>query len=217
MRKAFFQTVVCGTAVLGLGIAAASRLPVFAQETPAPPKHGQQAAKSEPKMGRKMGSPAIVDLAVIDQQGFENILAKYRGKPLLVNFWATWCEPCRDEYPMLNELAKKYAPQGLQVVGVSLDDDGEMILMRRFLGRYKPIFPNFRKRPGKEEEFINVVNKNWSGSIPASFFYARDGRQIGQIVGEGKREIYEEAIRSVLAAGGKDSAGSRPGSAADRR
>ncbi|MGB2622644.1 MAG: TlpA disulfide reductase family protein, partial [Candidatus Acidiferrum sp.] len=56
------------------------------------------------------------DPKLIDAQGFQKILEHYRGKALLVNFWATWCEPCRDEYPMLNELAKQYAPKGLQVV-----------------------------------------------------------------------------------------------------
>ena len=73
------------------------------------------------------------DPLLIDTQGYERILQEYKGKPLLVTFWATWCEPCRDEYPMLNELAKQYASQGLRVVGVSLDQDGDLILMRRFL------------------------------------------------------------------------------------
>jgi thiol-disulfide isomerase/thioredoxin len=215
MRTIFFRVFMPLMAVLGLFIFAEMNVALFAQEARAPTKRGPQGAKAGGKMGRT-GSPTIVDPVVIDQQGFENVLTKYNSKPLLVNFWATWCEPCRDEYPMLNELAKKYAPEGLQVVGISLDDDGEMIMVRRFLARYKPVFPNFRKRPGNEEQFINVVNKEWSGSIPASFFYARGGRQIGQIVGEGKREVYEAAIRSVLGSSGKDSANSRPRSAADR-
>lgn len=189
---------------LGLSIGAGTNLSAFAQDAPAPAKRPVQRRKAGGTIGRK--TPVVSDPVVIDQQGFQNILAKYSGKPLLVNFWATWCEPCRDEYPMLNELAKKYAPDGLQVIGVSLDNEGEMILVRRFLARYKPVFPNFRKQAGKEEQFIDVVNKKWSGSIPASFFYARDGRQIGQIIGEGKREVYEAAIRSVLDAGGKNSA-----------
>ncbi len=143
---------------------------------------------------------AVRDPKIIDQEGYKKLLDRYRGKALLINFWATWCEPCRDEYPMLNELAKRYAPQGLHVVGISLDDDGEMILVRRFLRKHQPIFPNYRKRPGKEEEFINAVNPRWSGAIPASFFYSADGRQIGNFVGETTRETYEAAIRTLLAA-----------------
>jgi thiol-disulfide isomerase/thioredoxin len=149
------------------------------------------------------------DPKIIDAQGYQDLVAQYRGKPLLVTFWATWCEPCRDEYPMLNELAKQYAPQGLHVVGVNLDDDGDLILMRRFMARYKPVFPNFRKKKGGESDFVNAVLPGWNGAIPASVFYAKDGRQIGHLVGENNRDTYEAAIRMVLSSGDGTSASSR--------
>ena len=57
------------------------------------------------------------DPELIDAQGYQKVLQQYKGKPLLVTFWATWCEPCRDEYPMLNELAKQYAPTRLAGCG----------------------------------------------------------------------------------------------------
>ncbi len=143
--------------------------------------------------------PAVKDPELIDAQGYQKILEQYKGKPLLVTFWATWCEPCRDEYPMLNELAKQYAPQGLKVVGVDLDQDGDLILMRRFLARYKPIFPNYRKKKGDEDAFSQTIMPGWTGAIPASFFYSKDGQQIGHFVGAGNREAYEAAIRTLLA------------------
>ena len=144
-------------------------------------------------------STASRDPELIDAQGYQKLVEQFRGKPLLVTFWATWCEPCRHEYPMLNELAKQYAPQGLRVVGVNLDDDGDLILMRRFLARYKPIFPNYRKKAGGEEAFRQTALAGWNGALPASVFYARDGRQAGHVLGEGSRETYEAAIRSLLA------------------
>ncbi len=156
------------------------------------------AAPQAPKTAR---SP---DPEMIDLQGYQKLLEQYHGKPLLVNFWATWCEPCRDEYPLLNELAKQYGPQGLKVVGVSLDDDGDLILMRRFLARYKPIFPNYRKKAGEEMEFRQfrqAVLPGWSGSLPVTIFYGRDGGQAGHMLGEGTREKYEAAIRELLASG----------------
>jgi thiol-disulfide isomerase/thioredoxin len=140
------------------------------------------------------------DPELIDAQGYQKVLDQYRGKPVLITFWATWCEPCRDEYPMLNELAKQYAPQGLRVVGINLDDDGDLILTRRFIARYKPIFPNYRKKAGGESSFVPAVLPGWGGAIPASFFYAKDGRQIGHLLGANNRETYEAAIRSLLAA-----------------
>jgi len=141
------------------------------------------------------------DPQIIDVQAYQKLIEQYHGKPLLVTFWATWCEPCRDEYPMLNELAKQYAPQGLKVVGVNMDDDGDLILMRRFLVRYKPVFPNYRKKAGGEELFRQGVMPGWNGALPASFFYGKDGRPAGHVLGEGTRDTYEAAIRTLLTSG----------------
>ena len=155
--------------------------------------------------GAPQGAKTVAqrDPDLIDTQGYEKLVQQYRGKALVVTFWATWCEPCRDEYPMLNQLAKQYAPQGLRVVGVNLDQDGDLILMRRFMARYKPVFPNYRKKPteegGSEERaFLQAVFPGWNWTLPASFFYAKDGRQVGSFVGERDREAYEGAIRSLL-------------------
>ena len=60
------------------------------------------------------------------------------------------------------------------------------------------MFTNYRKRPSKEEEFINAVNPRWSGAIPATFFYARDGRELGRLISEHSREELEMAIRALL-------------------
>jgi thiol-disulfide isomerase/thioredoxin len=138
------------------------------------------------------------DPPVIDAQGYEKLIQQHRGKPLLINLWATWCEPCRDEYPMLNELAKEYAPKGLQVVGVNYDQEGDLILMRRFIARYKPVFPNYRKKQGAEAEFSQVVLPGWNGALPTTLFYDKDGKQVGHQVGAGSRETFENAIRQLL-------------------
>jgi thiol-disulfide isomerase/thioredoxin len=141
------------------------------------------------------------DPQLIDAQGYQKLVQQYHGKPLLINFWATWCEPCRDEYPMLNELARKYAPKGLRVVGVDSDQDGDLILMRRFIARYKPVFPNYRKKPGKPEDevgFNQAVLPEWRGELPATFLYDQDGRLIGHFFGARDRETYETVIRRLL-------------------
>jgi thiol-disulfide isomerase/thioredoxin len=139
------------------------------------------------------------DPPLIDAAGYQKILADNHGKPLLITFWATWCEPCRAEFPMLNELIKEYKPKGLKVIGINLDDDGDLILTRRFIARYKPAFPSYRKRAGGEHAFAEAILPGWNGAIPASFFYAPDGHQIGHLLGESDRDTFEAAIRQVLA------------------
>ena len=164
-------------------------------------KSGSSSAGGSGASGPSKAAAVVKDPEMIDAAGYQALLAKYKGQPLVITFWATWCEPCRAEYPMLNELAKQYAPQGLKVVGVNLDQDGDLILTRRFMARYKPIFPNYRKTDGGEKEFVNAVLPGWNGAIPASFFYARDGRQIGKLLGESDRDTYDAAIRTVLSSG----------------
>ena len=139
------------------------------------------------------------DPPVITIQGYQKLLKQNRGKPLLVTFWATWCEPCRDEYPMINELAKEYAPKGLQVFGVDDDEEGDLILMRRFIARYKPVFPNVRKKRGNDTAFCQAVSPDWNCQMPANFFYAKDGKQIGHFFGARDRNTFEVAIRTLLA------------------
>jgi thiol-disulfide isomerase/thioredoxin len=155
-------------------------------------------SKAAPSTGR---SVAPADPPLIDLAGYNRILTKYRGKPLLVNFWATWCEPCRYEYPMIVDLANHYAPRGLIIVGVSLDDDSDMNLVRHFLARNQPDFPNFRQKPGIDTDaFLQGVNPGWNGAIPSTIFYGRDGQIVEQFVGTRPRAAFEEAIREILAA-----------------
>ncbi len=139
-------------------------------------------------------------MALIDLDGYRKLLADHRGKPLLITFWATWCEPCREEYPLVNQLAKDYAARGLVVVGVDMDDDAEMTLVHRFLDKNEPIFPNVRKKMGHEDAFVNGVDPRWHDVMPANFFYAADGRLIGFMTGGRPRQDFEQMIQATLAA-----------------
>jgi thiol-disulfide isomerase/thioredoxin len=152
------------------------------------------AAKSGQSTAKKPADPPLIDL-----DGYNQVIAKYRGKPLVVNFWATWCEPCRDEYPMLVDLAKQFAPQGIAVVGISMDDDADMHLVRRFLARNQPTFPNYRQKPGIDvDAFYQGVNPDWHGTMPETVFYGRDGRIVGSFAGTRPRPMFEQAFRVLL-------------------
>ena len=157
----------------------------------APPARSSQTAKP--------ASPQT--LSQIDLAGYNKLLADHKGKPLLVTFWATWCEPCRDEYPLVNQLAKDYASKGLVVLGVDMDDDSAATLIQHFLERNKPVFPNVRKKMGHEDEFVRGVNPQWKDEMPANFFYAADGRLLGFMIGGHPREDFEKIITTILPPG----------------
>jgi thiol-disulfide isomerase/thioredoxin len=149
---------------------------------------------AKPAANPEAGDPPLLDLA-----GYQNMLAGYHGKGVLVTFWATWCEPCRNEYPMIISLAKEYGPQGLAVVGISLDEDADMNLVRHFLAQSHPGFPNFRQKPGIDADaFYRGVNPEWRGAMPETVFYARDGHLARSFVGEKSKEAFVDAIRLIL-------------------
>ncbi|HEY4951657.1 MAG TPA: TlpA disulfide reductase family protein [Candidatus Acidoferrales bacterium] len=154
------------------------------------------AGKAAPHVGKAAGTtdPPLIDLA-----GYRQLLAKYKGKPLVVNFWATWCEPCRDEYPMIVELAKEFKPQGVSVIGVDMDDESDMNLVRRFIARTQPPFPNYRQKPGIDlDAFYEGVNPEWKGTMPQTIFYGRDGQILGFFLGTRPQPVFEQAFRAML-------------------
>lgn len=141
------------------------------------------------------------DLPLIDLDGYKKILATYKGKPLLVTFWATWCEPCRYEYPTIVELAKDYKAKGLAVFGVSFDNNADMHLVRDFLAKNKPDFPNYRQNPDIDVDAFYVgVRPEWTGTMPETLFYARDGRIAAHYEGQQTRADFVKAIETTLAA-----------------
>jgi thiol-disulfide isomerase/thioredoxin len=145
-------------------------------------------------------STVKTDLPLIDLDGYNKILATYKGKPTLVTFWATWCEPCRFEYPMIVDLAKQYAPKGLAVYGVSLDANADVNVMKRFLIKNNPTFPNYRQKPGIDvDAFYPAVNPEWTGTMPETIFYGRDGKILVHWVAEHPRADFEAAIQKILA------------------
>jgi thiol-disulfide isomerase/thioredoxin len=175
------------------------------------PGHSQSTAGKNAPAGHSGKSAATADPALIDLSGYQQVLAKYHGKPLVANFWATWCEPCRDEYPMIVELAKQFKPQGVEVVGVDMDDDSDMNLVRRFIARMQPGFPNYRQKTGIDlDKFYDGVNPQWKGTMPQTMFYGKDGNVVGFFLGSRPRAQFEQAFRATL--GGSANSGT-PGGA----
>lgn len=118
-------------------------------------------------------------------------LSDWRGKAVLLNFWATWCGPCKIEMPWFIELQKQYGAQGLQIVGIAMDDSGKEDIAKFA----KEMGVNYPVLLGKEE-----VGDAYGGvpALPETFFIGRDGKIVDKIIGlKGKAEI-EESIKKAL-------------------
>jgi thiol-disulfide isomerase/thioredoxin len=120
-------------------------------------------------------------------------LSDLRGKAVLLNFWATWCGPCKIEMPWFVDLQKQYGSQGLQIVGVAMDDAS-----KEDIGKFaKDMGVNYPILIGKES-----VGDQYGGvpALPESFLISRDGKIVDKIIGlRGKAEI-EDAVKKALEA-----------------
>ncbi len=117
----------------------------------------------------------------------------------MVNMWATWCEPCRWEYPEVVATARKYKQQGLVVMGVSFDEDADLNLVRHFLTKNDPGFPNYRQQREGEDQFIRGVSPRWDGSLPFTVIYDRQGHAVKEFLGASTPAAWDPILQSLLA------------------
>ena len=135
----------------------------------------------------------------LDAKGLREMIVRQRGRVVLVNFWATWCVPCREEFPELSRLQNNLGSRGLQVLGVSTDLAREAPGVEKFLDAQRPSFPNYRKRSGgDDQDFIQAVDPSWQGELPFSVLYARDGRKVKALSGKHTYAQYEKEVSVLL-------------------
>jgi thiol-disulfide isomerase/thioredoxin len=135
----------------------------------------------------------------VDAKALGEVVAREKGQVVVVNFWATWCVPCREEFPALSRLQKALGPKGLRLVGVSTDTARDLPAVERFLDAQKPAFPNYRKKSGGDDQvFIDAVDRSWGGELPFSVLYGRDGRKVRVLSGKHSYADYEKEIQRLL-------------------
>jgi thiol-disulfide isomerase/thioredoxin len=143
--------------------------------------------------------PAAQDrLVPLDEAVYQKLIASAKGKVLLVNFWATWCEPCRAEMPALAKLEAGLRAKGFRLVTVSADEPEDQAAALQFLRRSKVQGPAYLKRVKNDDAFITSVDPKWSGALPALILFDRAGRKARAFVGETDLKALEAAIRTLL-------------------
>jgi thiol-disulfide isomerase/thioredoxin len=123
---------------------------------------------------------ALATVGVVDGPGLKKAIAGQRGKVVLVNFWATWCQPCVEEFPDLVRLYNAYRARGLVVMAVSVDEPNTQSKVAPFLKAQKATFSAFMRKPGDMEAFINSVDQEWSGVVPITYLFDRSGARSGK-------------------------------------
>ena len=152
------------------------------------PSQGEQSAI-------KMQGRSAPDFTLQSLDGKPVKLSDFRGKAVMLNFWATWCEPCKLEMPWFVEMQKQYGPQGLQIVGVAMDDADPKDIAQ-FASDLHVDYPIL---VGKESE-RDAVGTAYGGVqfLPETFFITRDGRIIDKAFGLKSRSEIEASMKKAL-------------------
>jgi thiol-disulfide isomerase/thioredoxin len=140
------------------------------------------------------------ELTLKDLDGKDVSLSEYKGKVVLVNFWATWCEPCQIEIPWLIEMQQKYGPKGFVILGIALDEEGKSVVApyvakERFDVNGQKLPMSYKILIGNDE-----AADKFGGlfGYPTSILISRDGRQIKRVTGIISEDEMNKIIESQL-------------------
>jgi cytochrome c biogenesis protein CcmG, thiol:disulfide interchange protein DsbE len=156
--------------------------------------HGTPALDDDAQGGSCMvdAKPANLDFTMPDLAGKDVTLSSFKGKVILLNFWATWCGPCKAEIPGFVELQDEYGKDGLVIVGYSVDDDAPKA--QAFADQFKINYPVLLGLG--REDVQDAYGPIWG--IPASFLISRDGRVCQKHLGIAPKAVFEKEIKALL-------------------
>lgn len=171
MRKAIFL----GVAVLALAMGALVQ--------------GYRSSES----AAREAAEKLISLALPDPSGKPQRLDQWQGKVLVINFWATWCKPCLEEMPMLIKVQKKYASNGIQIVGIALDSAAKVQEFAKMLGVDYPLVIG-------SLETIEVTRKigNATGGLPYTVVLNRAGKIVKTRLGGISEAELDAALKPLL-------------------
>ena len=154
--------------------------------------------KTPAKTPVKKTAPASPAKA-INAEEMQALLKRDGKRPLLVNYWATWCDPCRDEFPDLVKIDTDYRAKGLDFIAITLDDLVDIkTAVPKFLGEMKAKMPVYLLNVSDPEPAINAIDAAWGGALPATFLYDKNGSVVYKRFGRVNTAELRTAIDNLV-------------------
>ncbi|MBS1851896.1 MAG: TlpA family protein disulfide reductase [Acidobacteria bacterium] len=156
----------------------------------------RSSSQQDPESRNQLPGKQAPNFTLTSLDGKKVTLADLRGKAVLLNFWATWCQPCKIEMPWFVDLQKRYGAQGLQIVGVAMDDASP----EDIAGFAKELGVNYLVLTGKDEE-RDKVSAAYGGVqfLPETFYIDRSGKVSDRVFGLKGRSEIEDSVKKILA------------------
>ncbi len=176
------------TVLFAIVVFSFANLPVVSAQSGAKTT-AQGTAKRGPAFSQVEMIPDAPDFDLKTLQGKSVKLGDYRGKAVLLNFWATWCAPCKAEMPWLNDFQKQYGPKGLVVLGIAMDSTVDPV--KEFTEKLKINYPILLGNQA-------LADKYYVKALPVSIFIDRNGRITDQVPGAASRSFIENEIQLAL-------------------
>ena len=151
------------------------------------------ARASTPAAGPGRAGPVVP----IDAPGIRALVTRPGARATLVNVWASWCMPCREEFPALLRVARAHAGEGLRLVLVSADFDDQLPAVHRFLSA-QGVGDTSYLQSGDVQAFIDGMDRRWSGALPATFVYDRAGHMTAFLEGAADEARFASAVEAAL-------------------
>lgn len=158
---------------------------------------GGASAGSASPAPQSTAETTAAEFVLTTTEGESISLSAYRGKVVILDFWATWCPPCRMEIPHFNELAKEYGDKGLVVLGVSVDKAGVEVV-RQFEREFPVMYPVVMGDPRTYEQYQSYLPPAQRGGIPFTFVIDRQGKIRERYVGYRDKATFEAALKRLL-------------------
>ncbi len=137
-------------------------------------------------------------LAPVDEAAYRALLKSNAGSVVLVDFWATWCAPCRKEMPLLGKLDGQLRDKRFHLITISADEPEKEPAAVDFLKKSAISGAAYMRRAKDDDKFAAFVDPKWDGALPALFLYDRQGKLAKSFTGETDVAVIEAAIRKLL-------------------
>jgi len=185
------STIPSSRRILWAAAGALALMMAFGCSRSTPEKNAGGAEKVPTPAGSGAIGSQAPDFALADLSGKTVHLSDFKGKVVIVDFWATWCGPCRVEIPDFVKLQSKYKDKGLEIVGLSLDADGEKAV-KPFVDQHEINYTMLLANDDTAKSYGGILG------IPTTFVIDRQGRIVQKFVGVMPAKTFEDTIQPLL-------------------